>query len=206
MPDKLVIGLLGGMGSGKSSVAAEFAKHGARVINADRLGHEALQKPAVRDQLVGRWGSGILDENGDIVRSRVARIIFADEMERKALEAVVHPYIGQRIREEIEAARADPSVKLIVLDAAIMLETSWDKVCDRLVYVHAPRAARLRRLAEQRGWSAKEVELRERAQTTLTEKATRAERAVDNSGSPETLSRQVEDLLRQWELAGEPAA
>jgi dephospho-CoA kinase len=205
MPDKLVIGLLGGMGSGKSSVAAEFAKRGARVINADRLGYEALQQPAIRDQLVGRWGRGILDENGDIVRGRVARLVFADETERKALEATVHPYIGRRIREEIEAARAETSVKLIVLDAAIMLETGWDKFCDRLVYVYAPRAARLRRLAEQRGWSEKEVELRERAQTTLTEKAMRAELAINNSGSPEALSRQVEDLLREiGQLGGTP--
>jgi dephospho-CoA kinase len=203
MPHKLVIGLLGGMGSGKSSVAAELVKRGARVINADRLGHEALQRPAIRDQLVDRWGGVILDENGDIVRSRVGRLVFADETERKALETVVHPYIGQRIREEIEAARADPSVKLIVLDAAIMLEAGWDKMCDRLVYVHAPRAARLRRLAEQRGWSAKEVELREGAQASLTEKAMRATRAVDNSCSPEALSRQVEDLLRE---IGEPPA
>jgi dephospho-CoA kinase len=198
MPKKLVIGLLGGMGSGKSRVAAEFAEHGARVINADQLGHDALREPAIRDELVLRWGRKILDANGDIARGSVARIVFADEAERRALEAVVHPFITGRIREEIDKAQNDPGVKLVVLDAAIMLETGWDQVCDNLIYVHAPRAARLRRLADQRGWSEKEVEAREHAQISLTEKATRANCAIDNSESPESLARQVESLLRQW--------
>jgi dephospho-CoA kinase len=200
MTHKLVIGLIGGMGSGKSRVAAEFAKHGARVINADQLGHDALREPAIRDELVGRWGRGVLDEKGDIARGSVARIVFADEAERKFLESKLHPYITSRMREEIEKAQNDVHVKLVVLDAAIMLETGWDQVCDQLVYVYAPRTARLRRLADQRGWSEKEVDTRERAQMSLTEKATRANSAIDNSESPELLARQVEDLLRQWNL------
>ena len=198
MPKKLVIGLVGGMGSGKSRVAAEFAKHGARIVNADEMGHLALRQPAIRDVLVQRWGRGILDQQGEIDRGRVGRIVFAHDDDRKALEGAVHPYIAGRIREEMEAARADPKVKLVVLDAAIMLETGWHEACDRLVYVHAPRAARLQRLADQRGWSVKEVEARESAQISLTEKATRADNAIDNSGSPESLARQVADLLRRW--------
>jgi dephospho-CoA kinase len=203
MTRKLVIGLLGGMGSGKSLVAAEFARHGSRVINADALGHEALRQPEIREKLVSRWGASILDENGEINRGRVGQIVFANDGERKVLESIVHPYIGQRIRQEIEAAQADSAVKRIVLDAAIMLETGWNEVCDRLIYVHAPRAARLRRLAQQRGWSAKEVEAREHAQMSLTEKAIRAESAIDNSESPDALARQVQSLLGQF---GEPAA
>jgi dephospho-CoA kinase len=200
MAHKLVIGLLGGMGSGKSRVAAELAKHGARIVNADQLGHKALQQPPIRDELVRLWGREILDENGEIVRGRVARIVFADPMQRKTLEAVVHPYIGMRIREEIDKTRSDSRVKCIVLDAAIMLETGWNEVCDRLLYVHAPRAARLQRLAEQRGWTEKEVEARESAQISLTEKASRADGAIDNSASSESLAQQLEDLLRRWEI------
>ncbi|HMF13802.1 MAG TPA: dephospho-CoA kinase, partial [Gemmataceae bacterium] len=182
-------------------VAAEFAKHGARVVNADQLGHEALLQASIRDVLVQRWGREVLDETGAMDRCRVGRIVFDEELERKALESVVHPYIGRRIRELIDAARADRGAKLVVLDAAIMLETGWSEACDRLVYVHAPRATRLRRLADQRGWSASEVDARERAQMSLTEKATRADAAIDNSGSPELLARQVEDLLRQWRVS-----
>src|SRR5262249_41951327 len=116
---KLVIGLIGGMGSGKSQVAAEFAKHGARVVNADQLGHDALRQASIRDVRVQGWGGEVVDETGGIDRGRVGRIVFDEGLERKALESVVHPYIGRRIRELIDAARADRGAKLVVLDAAI---------------------------------------------------------------------------------------
>jgi dephospho-CoA kinase len=193
---KTIIGLIGGLGSGKSRVAAELEKHGARVINADALGHEALRQPAIREQLAKRWGKEVLDDRSEISRGKVARIVFADAVERQFLERLVHPYIGRRLREEIDAAQAP----LVVLDAAIMLETGWNDVCDRLVYVHAPRDVRLRRLAEQRGWSEKEVAAREQAQLTLSDKAGRADGAVDNSGTPEHLARRVADLLRCWSI------
>ena len=194
---KTIIGLIGGLGSGKSRVAAELEKYGARVINADALGHEALRQQDIREQLAKRWGKEVLDDHGEIIRAKVARIVFADAAERQFLERLVHPYIGRRLREEIDVAR-EP---LVVLDAAIMLETGWNNVCDRLVYVHAPRALRLKRLAEQRGWSAKEVAAREQAQLSLSDKANRADGAVDNSGSPEHLARQVALLLGRWGIA-----
>jgi dephospho-CoA kinase len=199
---KPVIGLIGGIGSGKSTVAEAFARRGAKVIVGDALGHEALRQPEIRARLVERWGPGILDAAGQVDRRRVAGIVFAktprarDELQ--VLESLVFPWIERRAREEIAAARADGRTRLAVLDAAVMLEAGWNNVCDRLVYVHAPREARLRRLAAGRGWSPKEVEDRESAQRSLTEKATRADDAVDNSGSPGEVQRQVDDLLRRW--------
>jgi dephospho-CoA kinase len=195
---KPVVGLIGGMGSGKSLVANVFAEHGARIISGDELGHEALRQAEIRAQLVQRWGKEVLDAMGAVDRRRVAAIVFADARERQALEAMVFPWIKRRIEEEITKTQADPNVALIVLDAAIMLETGWSKVCDRLLFVDAPRKARLRRLAEQRGWSPAEVEARERAQMPLGEKRQRANVVLDNSGSPEQLRVQVHALLRQW--------
>jgi dephospho-CoA kinase len=192
------------MGSGKSLVAELFARRGARVISGDQLGHEALRQPAIRDRVVERWGQGVLDEQGTIDRRRLGAIVFADPAERQALEAVVFPWIERRLREERAAAEADPSVSLIVLDAAIMLEAGWNKICDWLVYVHAPREVRLRRLAEGRGWKGKEVEARETAQMSLTDKVSRADYALDNSGSPEQTARQVDELLKRLPLGGGP--
>jgi dephospho-CoA kinase len=192
---KLVLGLVGGIGSGKSRVAEEFARHGARIVAADAFGHEALRQPDILAQISQRWGPAVLDERGQVNRRAVAGIVFADPNERRTLEALVFPWIERRIDEEIAAAQADPRVPLVVLDAAIMLETGWDQRCDRLVYVHAPRAERLRRLALQRKWTAKEVADRARAQLPLTEKARRADFVVDNSGSPEYISQQVHTLL-----------
>jgi dephospho-CoA kinase len=199
--EKLVVGLLGGIGSGKSQVAAAFARYGARVIAGDQLGQAALRDPAIRTRVVSRWGQGIVDEKGAIDRGRLAAIVFADSAERKALEAITHPWIRQHIHAAVEEARNDPCVPLIVLDAAVMLEAGWNEVCDRLLFIDAPRAVRLQRVAQQRGWSEKEVAAREQAQLPLTEKAVRADHVLDNSSSLEHLNRQVNDLLHLWGLA-----
>jgi dephospho-CoA kinase len=195
---KPVIGLIGGIGSGKSCVAAEFARHGAVLIAGDQLGHEALRQPAVKEQIVGRWGKGVLDEKGEIDRRQVAGIVFADRAELRALEGMTFPWIERGIEQGVRRAREDPGVALVVLDAAVLLEAGWNRYCDRLVYVHAPRARRLARVAAQRGWTAKEVDARASAQMTLTDKVSRADDVIDNSRSPAETARQVDDLLRRW--------
>jgi dephospho-CoA kinase len=190
-----VVCLVGGMGSGKSAVAEELARRGARVISGDRLGHEALRQPAIRDAVVQRWGPDVLDEEGNISRPRLGAVVFGDPQERRALEALVHPWIGRRIEEEVAAARADPACRLVVVDAAILLEAGWDRCCGYVVFVHAPRAVRLKRLAQARGWTEKEVDARMRAQLPLARKVGRADFVIDNGGSLETLARQIDDLL-----------
>jgi dephospho-CoA kinase len=200
MVQKPIVGLIGGIGSGKSLVADVFRRRGAQVISGDQLGHEALRQAGIQAQVLQRWGIQVLDERGAVDRRRLGAIVFADARERQALEAIVFPWIERRIREEIAAGQADPHVALIVLDAAIMLEVGWNTVCDRLVFVDVPREERLHRLAEQRGWSAKEVQAREMAQMSLDEKKNRADYVVENTGSPEHLARQVDHLLQQWGL------
>lgn len=195
-----VLGLIGGIGSGKSLVAAELAKHGGRIVSGDQAGHEALRQPDIKEQVVKRWGSQLLDEHGEIKRCSLGAIVFADAKERSALESMVFPYIGKRLREEIAAARQDSSVKFVVLDAAIMLEAGWNNGCDRLVYIDTPRETRLERLARTRGWAEKEVQAREAAQLPLDEKKRRADAVIDNAGSPAATARQVADLLTRWGL------
>ncbi len=198
---KPVIGLVGGMGSGKSLVAEVLAASGGKIVSGDLLGHEALRQPGIQAQVVQRWGTGVLDANGAVDRRRVGPIVFADPKQRQALESLVFPWIGRRIQEEIESGQQDPKVAFLILDAAIMLETGWSDVCDRLIFVDAPREARLRRLAQQRGWTAEEVDAREKAQMPLTEKKQRADIVLENSGSSEQLQRQVHDLLERWGMA-----
>jgi dephospho-CoA kinase len=198
---KPVVGLIGGMGSGKSQVAEAFVRHGGYVISGDRLGHEALEQPDIARRVVRHFGSGVLDENGKISRRRLGDVVFANERERRVLESMVFPWIESRFAQEVAVARKDPKIKLIVFDAAVLLEAGWNRWCDRIVYVHAPRDVRLRRLAQQRGWSAKEVEARENAQMALTDKVTRADDVVDNSGSVVELEQQVADLLDRWGIS-----
>ncbi len=154
---KPVIGLLGGIGSGKSQVAALLSRHGGRVIDADQLGHQALRQPDILHRVVQRWGARLLDEQGQIVRRRLAAIVFGDPAERQALEEIVHPWIGQAIREEIARAQTDPAIRFIVLDAAVMLEAGWHTVCQKLLFVDVPWQLRLERLTHQRGWSAQQA-------------------------------------------------
>jgi dephospho-CoA kinase len=196
MHAKPVIALVGGIGSGKSRVATEMARHGGRVVAGDVAGHEVLRAPVVRDRVVELFGRAVLGPDGEIARKKVAAIVFNDAEQRRRLEAVMFPHIGRRLLRQIDAARADPSVRFVVLDAAVLLEADWNSGVDWLVYVHAPRHERLRRLAAQRRWDSQEVEARERAQLSLTEKAARADFAVDNSGTSEELAAQVTGVLR----------
>lgn len=198
---KCVMGLIGGIGSGKSEVAAELAQRGARVIVADDLGHQALRQPNIKQQLLQRWGPEICDDQGEIDRRKVAALVFANPTERQALEAVVFPFIEHGIDEQIAQAESDPAVRFIVLDAAILLETGWGRRCDWIIYVHAPRRQRLERLWQKRGWDEKEVRQRSKVQWPLTDKVTRAHFVVDNSGSLSGLAHQIGLLLARPELS-----
>jgi dephospho-CoA kinase len=200
-PPSPVIGIVGGIGSGKSLVAGELLKHGGYLIAGDRLGHEALRQPDIKAQLVARWGKQVLDSTGEIDRRRVAAIVFSDPAQRQALEALTHPYIEQRICEEIVKAGNRSDVRLIVLDAAILLEAGWHGNCSHVLLVDSPREMRLRRVREQRGWTAADVENRENAQMPLEEKRRHADAVITNSAGPEAVAVQVRQLLHTWNLS-----
>lgn len=197
---KPVLGIVGGIGAGKSLVAAAMARRGGVVIDADKLGHTALEQADIKQKLVARWGERVLKPDGTANRRVLAGIVFDNPAERRALEDWVYPFIRKRAVEEIERAQANPEVRFVVLDAAVMLEAGWNTVCDRVVYVDAPRAVRLARLAARSGWTPTEVASREAAQMALDEKRTRADAVVVNDGSPEQLQVHVDRLLTEWGL------
>jgi dephospho-CoA kinase len=193
-----VIGLIGGIGSGKTLVAEEFKKRGGYLVSGDALGHEALRQPGIREQVVQRWGAQVLASDGEIDRRKLGRIVFADAAERRALEALVFPHIERRFREEIARSAADPQVAFVILDAAVLLEAGWNKMCTHIVFVHAPREIRLERLYRQRGWTENELSARESAQMPLNEKKQKADIVIDNSGSPEEVASEVDALVRKF--------
>jgi len=192
------------VGSGKSLAAAEFAKYGGRIVSGDAFGHEALRRPEIKEQVARRWGQGILNDQGEVDRRRLGAIVFADPKERQALETLVFPWIEKRIDEEIARAMKDSQVNFVVLDAAIMLEAGWAERCDEIVFVDTPREKRVRRLGQERGWMAQQIEEREKAQWPLNEKQMRADATLDNSGSPEALAPQVRKLVAQWGILENP--
>ncbi len=195
-----VIGLIGSIGAGKSAAAAAFAQRGGRVVNADALGHRALELAEVKRALVERWGERILKPEGGVDRRAVAGIVFANDDERRALERIVFPPIGQLTDAEIAAAEADPDARFVVLDAAVLLEAGWKDRCNRIVYVDAPYEVRLARLAARSHWSADDLRARELAQWPEDEKRKCSSAIVMNDGSLVRLQERVDHLVREWKL------
>jgi dephospho-CoA kinase len=195
---KKIVGLIGGIGAGKSTVAKRLTERGALVVDADRTGHEVLLESAVRDKLVQLFGNEILGGDGQIDRTRLGAIVFSADEKRKLLEGVVHPRMAERFRERISFALADPNVPLVVLDAAILLEVGWDAICDEILFVDVPRSMRVERLAKNRGWSEEELSRREAAQWPVDQKRAKASVLIDNAGSPEDCRRQVDQIFDRW--------
>jgi dephospho-CoA kinase len=200
-----VVGLIGDIGGGKSEVAGLFKERGAVVIDADAVGHELLKDPGVLHQIVERFGPGVLVRTGGgepgltpaIDRKALGAIVFNDPAARHALEAILHPRMRAWFRAiiiERELAENGGEGRLIVLDAAILLEAGWDDLCDRIVFVDAPREERMRRVQEQRGWSREALEARERAQWPADEKRVRADVVINNDSGLESLRRAVEQI------------
>jgi dephospho-CoA kinase len=193
-----VIGILGGVASGKSLVARQFARLGAGVLDADRAGHQVLRLPRIEAAVRERWGEEVFGPDGHVDRSRLARLVFAQPpdgpRERKHLERLTHPEIGRLLSQQAEALASSGTVAA-VLDAPLLLEAGWDRLCRKLVFVDAPRQARLSR-AIARGWSKEDFAAREEVQKSLDFKRRRADLVVDNSGSSEQTQAQVE---RFWQ-------
>jgi len=190
----LILGLVGGIASGKSLVANILRDMGALVLDADQAGHYVLRQPEVIAELRKRWGDKIFDAKGHVNRREVAKIVFArdDQTERVFLEKLTHPRIEALLHQELNTIRksSDPP-PVVVLDAPLLFEAGWDKLCDKVLYVDAPRDLRLER-AVSRGWSAEQFAAREASQMPLVDKAARSHIIVRNARTLEN----IRDVLR----------
>lgn len=191
-----IIGLCGGIGAGKSFVAAEFQRLGCLVIDSDKLNGEALREPDVVRTLRAWWGEGVIDAAGFPDRRRIAEIVFADAEAKQRLESLVHPLIARRRAAMIRAVRDNPAVTAIVIDSPLLLESNLHHECDTIVFVNTTESERLRRLRAGRGWTAEELRRRESWQIPLAEKRSQAEFVVENDGPAEKLRPQVADILQ----------
>ena len=192
-----MIGLMGGVGSGKSLVADQLASLGCGVIDSDALGHAALEDAEIRAELVRRWGGEILAAGGRVDRAKVARMVFERPQRLRELEKLVHPRVHAERKRLREAYEADESVKAIVEDCPLLVETGVDGQCDVTIFVAADRQRRLERVAAQRGWDEPELADREKQQVGLDRKADLADYVVDNNAGEEDCLSQVRRVLSQ---------
>lgn len=188
----VVIGLLGGVASGKSTVAAMFAERGLVWIDADRIAREVTTQPGVLDRIVARFGRGVLDGGGALDRARLAAVVFDDPAARADLEAIVHPAVRERIERALDDAR--DAGRSVLLDVPLLLERGLIERCNIVVFVDASDTVRTARAAA-RGWDARELARREAAQSPLDVKKLHASFTIDNSDSLSRTRDQVEAIL-----------
>ena len=194
-----VVGIVGGVGAGKSTVVRNVADLQLFVIDADRIGHDLLQTNLIRNRLRDAFGEEIFDDAGLVERKRLAEKVFGDSDEqtqnRNRLNAIFHPAIRTEIQYLIRQAPQDAVA--IILDAALLLEAGWADECDAVVFIDTPLEKRQQRVVENRGWSAEELRRREASQWSLLKKREAAEFIVDNSGSPEEAAQQMTQIIQK---------
>lgn len=189
------LGLAGGIGSGKSAVAAWLASKGAVVSDSDAAAKALLREPAIRDVLVRWWGSQILAADGFPDRGKIAAMVFSTPDQRLRLEGLIHPILKQQRAAAIEeAARRQPPAPLFVIDAPLLFEAGLDPECDGVLFVDTPRDQRMARVRTGRGWDEQELDRRERAQMPLELKRSRSTFTVVNDAGVEKLQQQLADL------------
>jgi len=195
--DLTVLGLYGGVGSGKSTVAALFQELGALVIDADRIAHECLDQQAVREEVVAEFGSSVLGPTGRVERSRLAKVVFLDEERRARLNQIIHPEVRRRIRDRLEVCAREESGRLVVLDVPLLLESELETLCDRRLFVDAPLEIRSRRVQAIRGWKPGELERREKTQKSIEEKRAIADYMIENEGTLALLRARVRAIFQE---------
>ena len=191
-----ILGLVGGVASGKTTVARLFGRLGAAVVDADRIAHEVLQQPFIRDHVRQEWGDDVLDDEGRVDRTKLGQIVFQDPQQIAKLNAVVHPRVLEVMRQQMEAAR-ERGAPCTVVDAALLVESGLDAECDVIAFIDAPEAHRGVRAQRDRGWSASEVARREAHQAPLGAKRRIAQYVVHNDGRPDELLAQVRQVWEQ---------
>lgn len=197
-----VIGLMGGIGSGKTTVARMLSESGAKLVDADAISAELRKTPEIRQAIRDRWGDAVFDANRELDRSKLAAIVFNDPQELAALEEIMHPRVVEQIEREVVACRAGDGPATCAIDAPLLLESGLARLCDATIFVECDRGTRARRLIGSRGWAPAEIERREAHQQPLTRKREMADFVVVNDGDLAASRKQIERIIAQIKHSG----
>ena len=193
--NKPIIGLAGGIGSGKSFIARCFAEAGCYVIDSDKQVKAAYRDPKILQTLRQWWGDEAFLENGEIDRVFIANTIFADRAERVRLEQLLHPWVNAaRVREMAEAIKNDSPVAF-VWDTPLLFEAGLAGECDYVIFVDVPEETRLQRVAQSRGWDEAELKRREKLQWPLYKKRDISDYVQSNTADAALARDQVREII-----------
>ncbi|MBM3933306.1 MAG: dephospho-CoA kinase [SAR202 cluster bacterium] len=192
----ITIGLTGGIGTGKSTVAAILKELGAEVIDADKVGHEVYRNGAPGwAAVVSAFGEGILAENGEVDRRKLGAIVFADKAALEHLNAIVHPLIRERVQAMLDDARAR-GVEVAVVEAAVMVESRWSSLVDEIWVTDAAEERAIERVCGRNGLTEEAVRARIKSQMPQSRRILLADVVIENNGSKDELQARVEALWR----------
>jgi dephospho-CoA kinase len=194
--DKPIIGILGGICSGKSTVAGEFAKLGCKVIDADKIAHELLDRKTIKGKITELFGEGILDSEGNIEHKKLASVVFNNSDKLALLNGIIHPLVLTRVKELIDKYNGQNQVKAIVLDMPLLAEIGWTERCDKLIFVNCRQKIRAER-AKKLGFDKNQLKIRENFQISLDNKRSLADNTVENNSDFSAMVRQVADIFSE---------
>ena len=192
---KPIIGLTGGIGAGKSFIAQQLASAGCMVISSDEIIRQAYKDSIIKQTLKKWWGTMIFSPDGEVDRAAVARKVFSRQEDRKKLEQLLHPYANQVRERMMQQAGEDPNIKAFVWDTPLLIETGLNRLCDKVVFVDAPREDRLARVKEGRNWSEQDLTERENLQLPLDKKREISDYCISNTADADYARGQVRDTL-----------
>ena len=193
----IVIGLTGGIASGKSTVSQMLSGLGAVVIDADKVGHEAFRPYAdAWREVVATFGSSILGQNEEIDRSKLAEIVFNDPKALEKLNGIMHPRMHQMMEQQIEALRRQRA-EVVVLEAAVLIEANWTDLVDQVWVTIAPEATVVGRLCGQKGFTEEQATARIHSQIPINQRAKHADVVIDTDCDLDAVQRKVEDLWQR---------
>ena len=197
----MVVGLCGGIGAGKSTVARLLEERGAVIVDVDAIGHRVLDLESVRDELAGRFGTEMLTSDGAVDRAALSKVVFSNDDSLRALEAISHPLINLELAKQLEAIASETPDAVVVLDMAVLVETSLGQLANgggysTVVVVEAGRDLRIERLGA-RGISPEDARARMARQATDEERRAVADHLLANDSSLAALTDQVDALWRE---------
>ncbi|MYC31461.1 MAG: dephospho-CoA kinase [Chloroflexi bacterium] len=193
----LVIGLTGGIGTGKTEVCRIVRELGATLINADQVGHEAYTPHTEAwTEVVAAFGDGILTEKGEIDRRKLGAMVFADASQLERLNRIMHPRMAEIVRQKLRALD-DAGAPVAVVEAAVLFEAGWDSLVDEVWTTESPEDSVVARLQERNGFAPEEIRKRIASQMPTEERAGRADEVINNSGDLKGLENAVRDIWKR---------